>query len=125
MQRTLWPIPMSKSEPVSWPDKMTSDLSTTNLFLGVLAVSSVLEMLAVLAICVGLLILCRRVVALLAAVEKDHIAPATARVNAILDDVKDVTSTVRTQAGHLDAASRWAANLFQRFGRTTSRSDPS
>jgi hypothetical protein len=104
---------------------MTADLSTTNLFLGVLAVSSVLEVLAAVAVCVGVLILCRRIVTLLAAIQKDQVAPAATRVHAILDDIKGVTSTVRTQASHVDAASRWAANLVQRFARSTSRSDPS
>lgn len=99
---------------------MTPDLSTTNLFLGVLAAASLLQMIAAVALCAGILILCRRVIALLAVVEKEQLAPAAARVHAILDDVKTVTSTARAQAGHFDAAARWALNLISRFGRGAS-----
>jgi len=81
---------------------MGADLSTTNLFLGVIAVVSALEALGLLAISVGVFVLIRRIMELINSLEANQIAPAAARVHAILDDVKEMTSTVRTGAGWID-----------------------
>jgi sensor histidine kinase regulating citrate/malate metabolism len=81
---------------------MTADLETTNLFLGVIAAVSALEVVALLVICVGALILVRRIVRLVDSLEANQIAPTAARIHAILDDVKEATSTVRTGAGWID-----------------------
>ena len=78
---------------------MTFDLTTTNRFLGVLAMASVLEVIAIAAVCVGVLMVVRRVNALIESVEKNQLAPASARVHDILDDVRSVTSTIRRLCG--------------------------
>ena len=46
----------------------------------------------------------RRVMALVNTVDQQRIAPAMARVNAILDDVKDVTAKVRQEVVRVDEA---------------------
>lgn len=52
----------------------------------------------------------RRLSTLLATVEGRHVAPAMARVNAILDDVKGVSSTVRDETARVDQAVRSTMN---------------
>jgi hypothetical protein len=81
---------------------MAADLSTTNLFLGVIAVVSALEALGLLVISVGVFVLIRRIVQLINSLETHQIAPAAARVHAILDDMKEMTSTVRSGVGWID-----------------------
>jgi len=71
---------------------MPPDLSATNRFLGLIAVASVLEMAAILAVCVGLFIVSRRLAHLIKAIEETQLGPAATRVHAILDDIRDVTS---------------------------------
>jgi hypothetical protein len=41
------------------------------------------------------------------------VAPAAARVNAILDDVKGVTSTVREETGRLDRLLEWIVDAIR------------
>ena len=73
---------------------MTVDLSTTNLLLGIMAVVSLLEGLVVIGIGVAGFMAYRRVMTLLEGLENRQVAPAMARVNSILDDVKGVTNKV-------------------------------
>jgi hypothetical protein len=80
------------------------DLSTTNMWLGILAVVAVLEALVVIAIGVGAFLAYRRVMALVSDVEARHIVPLTTRVNAILDDVKNVTAKLQQQTERVDHA---------------------
>jgi hypothetical protein len=90
---------------------MTADLATTNAFLGVMAAAAVLEMAALLIVCIAGAILSRRLMRFIDSVEQKQVVPAATRVNAILDDVKEVTSTVRSGAD-------WADRLSRRiFGR--------
>jgi hypothetical protein len=70
---------------------MEGNLGTTNLFLGIMAVVSVLEALVVIALAVGGYLAYRRVMELVNGLEQRQIAPAMARVNAILDDAKVVS----------------------------------
>jgi hypothetical protein len=86
------------------------DLSTTNLLLGIMAVVSVLEALAVVGLIVGGVLVYRRFAVTLARIEERQIAPAMSRVNAILDDVKDVTGMVKNAAGQVEAGAKrgWA-----------------
>jgi hypothetical protein len=96
------------------------DLSTTNLLLGIMAAVSLLEALAVVGLIVGGVLVYRRLAAMLARIEERQIAPAISRVNAILDDVKDVTGTVKKVAGDVgDSAKRgWAVlDWIRRRGR--------
>ena len=86
---------------------MTPDLATTNALLAVLAAVSVLEALALVGLFTGGFFLYRRLVQAVVRIEERHVAPVTARVNGILDDVKGVTSIVRQAAGGADAGVRW------------------
>lgn len=85
---------------------MTADLGTTNLMLGILAAVSVLEALVVIGLGVGGFMVYRRVMTLVDGLEQRQVAPAMARVNAILDDVKGVTATVKEETVRVDQAIR-------------------
>lgn len=89
---------------------MDGQLGTTNLFLGIMAVVSVLEALLLIGTGVGLFIVYRRVTRLMGVLEERHVAPAMARVTAILDDVKDVSATVREETVRVDRAVRTTMN---------------
>jgi hypothetical protein len=93
---------------------MTPDLGTTNVFLGVIAAVSVLQALAVVGVFVAGFVIYRRTLHVLDGIEKRQVAPAVARVNDILADVKDVTSTVSKEAGHVDRLVDW---LLDAIGR--------
>ncbi len=86
---------------------MAPDLTTTNALLGVMAAVSLLEALALLALIGGGLLLYRRLTMLIAGIEERHIAPVTARVNAVLDDVKSVTSAVKQATDGAETGVRW------------------
>jgi len=83
---------------------MAAELGTTNLLLGVMAAVSVLEALAIIGLAVGGFIVYRRVMDLVNGLETRQIAPAMARVNAILDDVKGVTAKVKEETERVDQA---------------------
>lgn len=82
------------------------NLGTTNLFLGILAVVSVIELLGFLGAAFFGYRLYTRAVALVQGLEERQVAPAMARVNAILDDVKGVTTTVHQETDRVDQAIR-------------------
>lgn len=83
---------------------MTVDLSTTNLLIGIMAAVSVLEALVVIGIGVAGFMVYRRVTMLLQGLEHRQVAPAMARVNSILDDVKGVTTKVKEETERVDQA---------------------
>lgn len=83
---------------------MTPELGTTNLLLGIMAVVSVLEALAIIALGIAGFMVYRRVMELVNGLETRQIAPAMARVNAILDDVKGVTAKVKEETERADQA---------------------
>jgi hypothetical protein len=83
---------------------MPADLHTTNIMLGVMAAVSVLEALVLIGIGVGGFIAYRRVMTIVNDLEQRQVAPAMARVNAILDDVKGVTMTVKEETARVDQA---------------------
>ncbi len=85
---------------------MEGQLDTTNLFLSILAVVSVLEALLLIGTGVAVYLVYRRVSELMATVEARHVAPAMARVNAILDDVKEVSNKVKDETERVDQAVR-------------------
>jgi hypothetical protein len=80
---------------------MPLDLSSTNRFLGIIAVANALEMVAIVAVCVGLFLLGRQLRHLVKVVEEQQLAPAATRVHAILDDVSDITASTRRLFGWL------------------------
>ncbi|HEY7289554.1 MAG TPA: hypothetical protein VH583_06925 [Vicinamibacterales bacterium] len=76
---------------------MTGNLATTNLLLGIMAIVAVFEALVAIGVGVAAFSLYRRASTLLTGIEERQIAPAVARINAILDDVKGVTSTMKEE----------------------------
>ena len=85
---------------------MQGNLDTTNLFLGIMAVVSVLEALLLIGVGVGAFMAYRRVMALVNGIEARQIAPAMARVNAILDNLTNVTATLKQETERVDHAIR-------------------
>ncbi len=83
---------------------MSPELGTTNLLLGIMAAVSVLEALAIIGMGVAGFVVYRRVTEILAGIESRQVAPAMIRVNAILDDVKDVTAKVKQETERVDNA---------------------
>ncbi len=91
-------------------------LSTTNIMLGIIAATGVLELIAIAVVCSLIGVLCWRLMQFVARMEKQHIEPTAARVQAILDDVGTVTSTVRTRTMRTDAFIMRLLRLWERFG---------
>ena len=83
---------------------MSGELGTTNLLLGIMAVVSVFEALAIIGMGVAGFTVYRKVMELVAGLETRQVAPAMIRVNAILDDVRDVTAKVREETVRVDHA---------------------
>ncbi len=82
------------------------DLGTTNLLLGIMAAVSILEAICLIGAGIGGFIVYRRVMQLVSELEQRQVAPALARVNTILDDVKVVTGRVNEEAERVDNAIR-------------------
>ncbi len=85
---------------------MEPNLGTTNVLLGIMAAVSVLEALLVIGMGIAGFMVYRRVMTLLQGLEQRQLAPAMVRVNAILDDVKDVTAKVKEETERVDMAIR-------------------
>jgi hypothetical protein len=83
---------------------MSSELGTTNLLLGIMAAVSVLEALAVIGVSVAGYMAYKRVMELMEGIEARQVGPAMARVNAILDDVKAVSTKVKDETERVDQA---------------------
>lgn len=81
-------------------------LDTTNVLLGIMAAVSVLEMLLLIGIGVAGYVAYTRVMTLVNGIEERQVAPAIARVNAILDDVKAVSAKVKDETERVDTAIR-------------------
>jgi hypothetical protein len=81
-----------------------ADLQTTNMWLAIMAVVSVLEMLIVIGLAVGGFIVYRRVMTVVNDLEMRHVAPLREKVDAILGDVKAVTARVSHEAERVDHA---------------------
>jgi len=85
---------------------MSGELGTTNLMLGIMAAVSVLEALVIIGLGVAGFLAYRRVTTLVEGLEQRQVAPAMARVNAILDDLKGVSSKVKEETERVDHAIR-------------------
>ena len=83
---------------------MSGELGTTNLLLGIMAAVSVLEALMIIGMGVAGFMAYRNVMVLVHGIETRQVAPAMARVNAILDDVKDVSAKVKEETTRVDHA---------------------
>jgi hypothetical protein len=90
---------------------MSAELGTTNLLLGIMAAVSVLEGLVIIGMGIAGFMAYRKVTALVdqgmvlaAGIEARQVAPAMMRVNAILDDVREVTAKVKQETDRVDHA---------------------
>jgi hypothetical protein len=83
---------------------MPGELGTTNLLLGIMAAVSILEALVIIGIGIAGYMAYSKVMTLVEGLETRQVAPAMARVNAILDDVKEVTSKVKEETERVDHA---------------------
>jgi hypothetical protein len=72
-----------------------ADLSTTNIWLAILTVVSVLEFLMICATVLFGYRLYQKAMMMLETVERVHIAPLHARADAVLDEVQRITDKVR------------------------------
>lgn len=97
---------------------MGNDLETTNLLLGIMAAVSVLEALLIIGMAIAGWVGYRRMRAAITDLEHRHLAPTVSRVSAILDDVQEVTSTVRADARRVDSAIH---HTVRRVDETTER----
>lgn len=83
---------------------MDGSLDTTNTWLAVMAIVSVLEALVLIGIGVGGFLVYRRVMTLVNDLETRQIAPLRVRAEAILADVKGITAAVSHQTERVDHA---------------------
>jgi len=90
---------------------MSAELGTTNLLLGIMAAVSVLEALVIIGMGIAGFMVYKKVSALVdrgmvlaEGIEARQVAPAMMRVNAILDDVRDVTTKVKEETERVDHA---------------------
>jgi hypothetical protein len=97
---------------------MTGELGTTNLLLGIMAAVSVLEALLLIGMGIGGFMLYRKVMTLVEGLEVRQVAPVMARVNAILDDVKEVSAKVKDETVRVDHAIH---NTIDRIDDTADR----
>lgn len=94
------------------------DLHTTNVLLGIMAVTSVLEALLIIGLGIGGFVAYRRVMALVNDLEARQIAPVREKVDAILLDVKAVTARVSQQSERVDHA---ISGTMERVDETAER----
>ena len=83
---------------------ITGDLGTTNMWLAIMAVVSVLEALLLIGIGVGGFLAYRRTMQLVNDLESRQVAPLREKVDAILIDVKAVTARVSQQTERVNHA---------------------
>ena len=90
---------------------MSAELGTTNLLLGIMAAVSLLEALVIIGMGIAGFMVYRKVMALVdqgmvlaQGIEARQVAPAMMRVNAILDDVKEVSAKVKHETDREDHA---------------------
>ena len=83
---------------------VTGDLGTTNMWLAIMAIVSVLEALLLIGMGVAGFLIYRRVMQLVNDLEARQIAPLREKVDAILVDVKAVTAQVSQQTERVNHA---------------------
>ena len=83
---------------------MDPNLDTTNMWLAIMAIVSVLEALVLIGIGIGGFMVYRRVMQMMTDLEARQIAPLREKLDAILVDVKSVTARVNQQTERVDHA---------------------
>jgi hypothetical protein len=66
-----------------------AELGTLNGWIAVIAIASLVQALAVVGLFVGAFLFYRRIEARVEEIEREHIAPASARAQVVLDKVRD------------------------------------
>jgi len=97
---------------------VTGDLGTTNMWLAMMAIVSVLEALLLIGMGVAGFYVYRRVMQLVNELEARQIAPVRERVDAILGDVKTVTARVSHQTERVNHA---ISGTMERVDETADR----
>jgi len=85
---------------------MMEGLATTNVMLGIMAAVSVLEALLIIGAAIAGYFAYKQVTTLVNGIEERQVAPAMVRVNAILDDLKAVSTKVKDETERVDSAIR-------------------
>ena len=83
---------------------ISGDLGTTNMWLAIMAIVSLLEALLLIGMGVGGFLVYRRVMQLVNDLETRQIAPVREKLDAILGDVKTVTARVSHQTERVNDA---------------------
>ena len=83
---------------------VTGDLGTTNVWLAIMAIVSLLEALVLIGAGAAAFVIYRRVMTLVNELEARQIAPVREKVEGILGDVKAVTSRVNQQTERVNYA---------------------
>jgi hypothetical protein len=73
-----------------------SDLGTTNVWLAVIAIVSLVQLLLVVGLVVAAIGFFRRIEKTIDRITEQHIAPISARANKVMDDVEDVMARVQS-----------------------------
>lgn len=97
---------------------VTGDLGTTNVWLAIMAIVSLLEALLLIGAGIAMFLVYRRVMHLVSDLEARQIAPVRERVEGILGDVKAVTSRVNQQSERVNHA---ISGTMERVDETADR----
>jgi ElaB/YqjD/DUF883 family membrane-anchored ribosome-binding protein len=97
---------------------LDGNLDTTNTLLAIMTGVSVLEALLLIGLGIGGFMMYRRVMQLVADLESRQVAPLREKVDAILTDVKSVTSRVSQQTERVDHA---ISGTMERVDETAER----
>jgi hypothetical protein len=85
---------------------MMEGLATTNVMLGIMAAVSVLEALLIIGAAVAGYFAYKQVMTLVNGIEERQVAPAMSRLNAILDDLREVSTKLKDETERVDSAIR-------------------
>jgi len=96
----------------------TGDLGTTNMWLAIMAIVSLLEALLLIGMGIAGFIAYRRVMQLVNELEVRQVAPLREKVDAILVDVKAVTASVSQQTSRVNHA---ISGTMERVDETADR----
>jgi hypothetical protein len=97
---------------------LTGDLDTTNMWLAIMAIVSLLEALVLIGMGIAGFLVYRRVMQLVNDLEVRQVAPLREKVDAILVDVKAVTASVNQQTTRVNHA---ISGTMERVDETADR----
>src|SRR6478735_9399987 len=97
---------------------MMEGRATTNVMPGIMAAVSVLEALVIIGAAVAGYFAYRQVMTVVSGIEERQVAPAMVRLNALLDDLRAISMTVKDETDRVDSAIR---NTMDRVDDTAER----